>query len=435
MIGMALRQNALILLLLTVLVAIAGDWSGEFELAQFWYLPAALLLLGLAYEGWIAMRAAPSVEVSAPQRWFLGRATPVRFLISHRLSRPLAVQMAPGGAPEISMNRAPRTLTAHAHAAVGESSTATARRLGAYHWPAMRIRIGGVLGLAWWPRALPVAGEFRVVPEILREFDRVRGIGRRGGLEGQRSGSGAEILQLREYQPGDPPRAIDWKASARTRRLISRDVSEDQQLDIVLAIDAGRASGLAAGDTDRLALYANIAARLAQRAASLDDRVGLVVYAEKPLAALAPSHGAAAVARVRALLSQMSVQPVDSNPALAALRIRSLVRHRSLVVLLTDLDDASVASELRSALRLLLPKHLPFVAGVASPRVQALSAARASDELDAYRSLAAQEYGNTLQHNVMALRALGAPAVLASPHRLDQAVLEAYLNLRRRRRI
>src|ERR1700683_757580 len=102
---MALRQNALILLLLTGLVAIAGDWSGEFELAQFWYLPAALLLLGLAYEGWIAMRAAPSLEMDAPQRWFLGRPTAVRFLISHRLSRALAIQMAPAGAPEISMDR------------------------------------------------------------------------------------------------------------------------------------------------------------------------------------------------------------------------------------------------------------------------------------------------------------------------------------------
>ncbi|HWW22121.1 MAG TPA: DUF58 domain-containing protein [Steroidobacteraceae bacterium] len=433
---MALRQNALILLLLTGLVAIAGDWSGEFELARFWYLPAALLLLGLAYERWMASRAAPELQINAPPRWFLGRATAIHFLIGHRLARALTLELAPGGAPEISMDRSIRTISAAAERSTASAAVATARRLGIYPWPAMRIRIGGVLGLAWWPQVLKAAGGIRVVPEILREPDRMPGIGRLAGLEGQqRMGSGAEVQQLREYQQGDPPRAIDWKASARSRRLISRDFSEDQQLDIVLAVDAGRASALAAGDTDRLALYANVAARLAQRAASLDDRVGLVVYAERPLAALAPSHGEAAVTRVRAVLSDMSVQPVDSNPALAAVRIRSLAHQRCLVVLLTDLDDASMTGELRTALRLLLPKHLPFVAGVASPRVQALGSARATYELDVYRSLAAQEYSNTLRQNVMSLRALGAAAVLATPERLDRAVLNAYWTMRQRRRI
>jgi uncharacterized protein (DUF58 family) len=432
---LALRQNALLLLLFTGVVAIAGEWSGAPLLMQFWYLPAALLLLGLAYEAWAATRAAPTLRVTAPPHWFLGRATSLQWQIGHRLSRALTFEVAPGGAPELSMDRSVRTIRARGEGAVVTDTLATARRLGVYRWPAVQVRVGGVLGLAWWPQSLPVAGEVRVVPEILRQAEQVQGAARRGGLDGQRMGSGAEILQLRHYQPGDPPRAIDWKASARSRRLISRDYSEDQQLDIVLGVDAGRASGLAAGDTDRLALYANIAARLAQRAVSLDDRIGLVVYAERPLAALAPSHGAAAVARVRALLSQMSVQPVDSNPALAAMRIRSLVRHRSLVVLLTDLDDASVAGELRTAMRLLLPKHLPFVAGVASARVQQLGTARATDESAVYRALAAQEYSNTLQHNVTSLRSLGAAAVLAAPEQLDEAVLDAYSSLRRRRRI
>ena len=61
-----------------------------------------------------------------------------------------------------------------------------------------------------------------------------------------------------------------------------------------------------------------------------------------------------------------AVQPAaaESNPLNAVLRIRQLVRHRSLVVMLTDLDDASVAGQLASAARLLLPKHLPLVAGL-----------------------------------------------------------------------
>jgi uncharacterized protein (DUF58 family) len=432
---MGLQQNALILLLLTGLIAIAGDWSGQPELARYWCLPAGLLLLGLAYEAWIVDRAALRLELRLPPRWFLGRATIVQFEFTHDLRRRLQVELAPSAPAEVSLDRAIGSVSVPAGAAGNWTLAATARRLGRHQWPRCRTRVGGVLGLAWWNRRLGSGSEIQVVPDILRDAERAIGGLARGAQPTLRSGSGSEVLQLREYQPGDPPRAIDWKASARLRRLISRDFSEDQHLEIVVALDAGRASGLAAGDTDRLALYANVAARLAQRAAMLDDRVGLLIYAERPLVALAPGHGVAALARLRARLAEAAVQPGDSNPALAAIRIRSLVRQRSLIVLLTDLDDASAAGELRAAVRLLLPKHLPFIAGVASERIAALACAPAQDELQVYRALAAQEYCNTLARNVASLRALGAATVSAAPRELDRAVLEAYLSFRQRRRV
>ena len=432
---MGLRQNALILLLLTGLAAIGGDWSDDPSLARFWYAPGALLLLGLAYEAWVAARSRPKHQMHFPTQWFLARATALRLQISHELGRVLMFEVAPAAAAEISMDRELRTLQAQAEVCGVTLFNATARRLGRYRWPAYRIRIGGVLGLAWWPRSVAIDGEFRVIPDVVHDSERAHGANERGTQPALRSGAGSQVLQLREYQAGDPPRAIDWKATARTRRLISRDFSEDQQLDIVVAVDAGRASGLAAGQIDRLALYANVAARLAQRAASLDDRVGLVIYAERPLAAVAPGRGDSAVMRVRELLAQMSPSPADSNHALAAIRIRSLVRHRSLVVLLTDLDDASTTGELRSAVRLLLPKHLPFIASLSSQGADELARAAAGDEVEVYRSLAAQEYGNALARNVASLRALGAAAVLASPSELDRAVLQAYISFRHRRRV
>ena len=432
---MGLRQNALLLLLLTGLTAIAADWSGQPELQRYWCLPAGLLLLGLAYEAWIVGRSRVQLELLLAPRWFLGRATPVRFVFTHALRRALRLEVAPAAPAEVSMERAVGSVSVPAGAQGSWILAATARRLGHYRFPRSKARVAGVLGLAWWNRSLGAAAEMRVLPDILHDSERAIGALARGAQPALRSGSGSEVLQLREYQPGDPPRAIDWKASARLRRLVSRDYSEDQHLEIVIALDAGRASGLAAGDTDRLALYANVAARLAQRASLLDDRVGLLIYADRPLVALAPRHGIAALSTLRARLAEASVQPLDSNPALAAIRIRALVRQRSLIVMLTDLDDASAAGDLRSAVRLLLPKHLPFIAGVASERVAALAAAPARDDLEVYRALAAQEYCNTLARHVASLRALGAPAVAAVPGELDRAVLEAYLSFRRRRRV
>jgi len=431
----ALRQNALLLLLLTVLAAIAGDWSGQAQLTRYWCLPAGLLLLGLAYEAWMATRAAASLTLQLPRRWLLGRPTPVAYELRHASPRLLRFELAPAAPPEVTLDRALATVSVPAGATGRWTLAATARRLGRYSWPQSLTRVGGVLGLAWWNCPPGGSAQMQVLPDILRDNERPIGTLTRGAQPMQRVGSGSEVLQLREYQPGDAPRAIDWKASARRRRLISRDFSEDQHLEILIALDAGRASGLAAGNSDRLALYANVAARLAQRATQLDDRVGLLIYADRPLAALAPGRGVAALARLRACLAGIAVQPGDSDPALAAMQVRTLARQRSLVVMLTDLDDGSSVGPLRAAARLLLPKHLPFIASVTSERAAALAGTAAAEVLDVYRSLAAQEYSQGQARNLAMLRALGVAAVSAAPAALDQAVLAAYSSFRQRRRV
>ena len=184
-----------------------------------------------------------------------------------------------------------------------------------------------------------------------------------------------------------------------------------------------------------MSLYVNVAARFAERAASLDDAVGVVVFAAQPLAVLAPARGEAAVGRIRDLLTACRTQQSESNPVLAAARIHSMAQRRSLVLILTDLEDASAGEQLVKAVRLLTPKHLPFIAGFQSTQVEALASAPASEPLSAYRALAAVEYVNTVEGNVRALRALGAAALTARPGELDRAVIEAYRQFRLRRRI
>jgi uncharacterized protein (DUF58 family) len=196
-----------------------------------------------------------------------------------------------------------------------------------------------------------------------------RGSRQTGQQTARINGGGTEILQLREYRRGDPLRIVDWKASARRGRPISRDMTEDQHLEIMVAIDAGRASGLAAGEVDRLSLYVNVAARLAQRAAALDDAVGLLVFAAQPLVALTPARGDIAVARIRKALVACRVQPGEANAVLAAARLRALSHRRSLIILLTDLEDASATEQLVQAVSLLSPKHFVLIAGFESARI------------------------------------------------------------------
>ncbi len=431
---MSLRQNALVLAVLVALVAILGAWSGDASLAHAWYFPLALLLLGLAYERWAVSRADLTVALESQPRGVLGRASDLYLKFQHRLNRTTQVELAPEAPAVVEIDSSIRTFEVPQEGAQTQLRIVP-RRLGDHAWPSLRARIAGPLGLAWWGRRLPADFRLHVIPEHLEGAGRASGAVSAGQRASAMLGAGSEIMQLREYRPGDAQNSIDWKASARTGKLVSRDFLEDQHLEIVIAIDVGRSSALRAGTLDRLGHYANLAARFAQHAVAQDDRIGLILFADRPIAAVAPDRGLNAVARIRRVLTASKPVQAESNPLNAALRIRSLVRHRSFVVLLTDLDDVTLAGQLASAARLLLPKHLPLIASIGSPEAEHMRYRPARNWLDPYESLAAQEYSSQLDRNVRALRALGAPALIARPEHLERAVFDAYDEFRRKRRI
>ena len=430
--GASLRLNACVLILAAALFAIMGEW--EQVLAGLWRLPATLLLVGLTYESWIVSKGRLAVELQMPENLYLGRAAAIRFVCSQALKRTLAIEIAPSAPEFFEIESSVEFLRVKS----GEHSAIERRvlpkRLGSSEWPPLRTRIAGPLGLAWWPRQVACRAVVRVLPDLFRNAGEVKGVSGFGSQASIDAGGGAEVLRLRDYRAGDPPRVIDWKATARADRLISREFTQEHGLQIVIVIDAGRSSALRAGSLDRFGHYVNIAARLAQFAAEREDLVGLVVYADRPLAALPPARGPGAVARLRAVLAASRIERTESNPLYAATRVRSLVRHRSLIVMLTDIDDASAESQLAHAVRFLLPKHLPFVAGLSSAEAESMARAPARTWLDPYRALAAQEYCIGLERKARALNALGAPALVAKPEQLEHAVFAAYTTFRRRRR-
>jgi uncharacterized protein (DUF58 family) len=432
--GASLRGNAFLLVLLAVAAAIAGDWSADSHLAGVWRFPAALLLLGLAYESLLVSRGTVACELQTTEQLYLGRAALFRFVFSHSLNRILKLEVVLTPPEYFDIESQVDTLRVAGGAAAIIERRVLPCRLGAHEWRQLNARIAGPLGLAWWPRKIVCAKRLKVLPDLFHSSAEVRSVSASGSQAAFDSGAGAEVLRLREYRSGDPPRVIDWKATVRAGRLISRDFSQDHGLQIVILIDAGRSSAVRAGALDRFGHYVNVAARLAQFAVDRDDLVGLILYAERPLATMVPARGVGAVVRLRALLAAAKVERTESNPLYAATRVRSLVRHRSLIIVLTDLDDASAKSQLTQAVRFLLPKHLPFVAGLSSAAVESLARAPARQWLDPYRSLAAQEYCIGLERKVRSLNALGAPALVANPEQLEHAVFAAYANIQRQRR-
>ena len=230
-------------------------------------------------------------------------------------------------------------------------------------------------------------------------------------------------------------RSIDWKATARRGSPIVRLFANEEHVELVLAVDAGRTSGIQSGPLTRLGHYANVAARLAERSLANGDHVGLVVFAEAPIYAAVGLRGASGLKRIRGALAGMRTQARESNPLAAALRVRRLVSQRSLVVMFTDMDEGEIAGQLRRATSFLTPKHLPVVASLMDEDVLEMRWQGAKRWIDPYAMLAALEITKGARRTALHLERSGAHVVLARPAELDKRVLTAYENLRSRRRV
>jgi uncharacterized protein (DUF58 family) len=420
---------------LTALLAVAGAWTEEPAFDGAWIWPAFLLLSGLSIEAWYLRGTKLSVRMDVPARLRLGRPTAGGYVFEHNRGREVILQYARVLPAAMRQSLDVHDVTVLPDGGTRDAAELLPLRLGAGRFGEVPARLLGRFRLAWWSRKLPQDDRFRVAPDSLPGGARPIAGESAGETPRRLPGAGLELLQLRDYVSGDALSRIDWKATARRGSLISREYSEAQHLEMVLVIDAGRGSRVRAGDLDRLGLYANVAARLAEHAVSVEDRVGLLVYAERTLTACAPDRGMRAVSRLRHALENLESDRGESNPVLAALMVRKLLRQRGLVVWLTDLAEPSRNEQLLLAMQTLMPRHQPIVAAPHAAEIARLAVQSASDWRDPATILAAREHEQRARAQIALMNRRGVVVLDEPDDKLDKAVLDSYLQLRRRRRV
>jgi len=449
-----LTPLGIVALVAAALLGVVGTWSDALGSFPWWRLAVASLVVGLALEFVTVRGLRVDARWREAARLFLGRAETLELELRGETRRKLslrALPVLPHGLVLADASAHDRTSLddgiggPHVHEPIElrlpPEGSARAPivvrplRLGVHAWPTLPVRVLGPLGLAWWSRRLDPRTTSRVLPDTLGRRSVETGTAEAGGAPRPRVGSGREFDQLREYRPGDPRNAIDWKASARVSKLMTRVYSEDQHLEIMLLLDAGRTSRTEIDGMSQLGHYVNLAARFAEYCASGDDRVGLVVFADRPIRVLPPSAGLPGVVRMRGMLADLEALAVDSDPIEAALCTARIVRHRCLAIVLTDLYEPSSIARLAAAAALLAEKHLPIVVGLLGSDIAALKGVEARTWLDPYRAIAADEIDRQLRAHAARLAGLGALTLTARPAEVDRNVLELYRRLRARHRI
>ena len=183
----------------------------------------------------------------------------------------------------------------------------------------------------------------RVVgPEVLRQVKRIELRARRlvntlfsGEYRSVFRGQGIEFAEVRAYQHGDDFRSIDWNVTARMGSPYVKTFEEERELTLLLVVD--RSGSVEFGrPATKSEIAVEVAAVLALAAARQHDRVGAVIFSGGIDHVVPPGKGRTHALRVIRDLLAFTPQDRGTNLKAALAYVARLLRHRSIVVILSD---------------------------------------------------------------------------------------------------
>jgi uncharacterized protein (DUF58 family) len=176
-------------------------------------------------------------------------------------------------------------------------------------------------------------------------------------------GRGLEFAQVREYQPGDDVRSIDWNVTARTGLPHVKQFIEERDLTVVIALDISASMSFGSLDRRKSEVAAELTAVLAFSAEQNNDRAGLLLFSDEVRGFVPPRRGRPHIQQlVRRALTGSSSGQTDLERAARFLE-RVLVK-RSVVIVISDFLEVDA----RKALRRLAVKHDIIALRVIDPR-------------------------------------------------------------------
>ena len=431
----------------SVLLWLLLGWTGLGVLAAIGWLPlsawlaaAALLAALAAFDAW-RLRAEPSplVQRELPPVVPLGPELVVGLRLRPLGKRALTFELHdlhPGDWPVRGM---PRRLLLPPGRELALDYALIPGGRGRFDFSGCHLRLQSPWRL-WSQRR--TAGE----PASLRVYPNFAPLARMAGLSVEvasrsvgarlqrRRGEGTEFQELRDYRIGDSLRKIDWKATARLSRLVSREYRDERNQQVVLLLDCGRR--MLAQD-DRLAHFdhvLNASLALAYIALRQGDSVGMLACAGEDLRWLPPQQGSGGMDMLLGAGYDLQPKPVATDYLAAASALQSRQRRRAFVVLVTNVRDED-DQELRMAVRLLSRRHLVLVVSLRELALDQ-AAAHVGEEVDtAIRAAAAMDY--LAQRDAMheALRREGVAMLDVRCHELSGVLVERYLAVKRAGRL
>ncbi|MBN2476273.1 MAG: DUF58 domain-containing protein [Pirellulales bacterium] len=209
------------------------------------------------------------------------------------------------------------------------------------------------------------------VADILKKVQRIQIVANRtvndllaGQYKSVFRGRGMEFDEVREYQPGDDVRTIDWNVTARTGTAFIKRFCEERELTILFLVDVSASGAFGTAARSKLDMVVEVAALLMFSALKNNDKVGLLTFCDDVIDYFPPRKGKANVLRL--IRQLVSVEPVARQTSLeAAMEFLSRVQKRRVVAFL--ISDF-LAPQAQRALAVCNRRHDLIAITVTDPR-------------------------------------------------------------------
>ncbi|AWH19296.1 DUF58 domain-containing protein [Stenotrophomonas sp. ZAC14D2_NAIMI4_7] len=428
-----MRPAPLLLAVLLAWAALGGTVLGGLLPRWSWAAMGLAVLLLALLDAWrVARQPSPQVQRQVPEALALG----VRRQVGLRLqaARAQFVQvfdLAPGGWPVEDL---PQRLQLRAgHASTLHYHVQPPQR-GRYRFDGVHLRLRSPWRLWWQQRTLPPALEVRVYPNFVpltrfALFSADQASRLVGAHVKRRRGEGTDFHQMREYRTGDSLRQLDWKATARARKLISREYQDEKNQQLLLMLDSGRRMLASEGGLSHFDHALNASLVVAYLALRQGDAVGLFA-AGGERRWVAPQRGMGTVQHLLRASYDLQPQPVATDYLAAATEVSLRQQRRALVMLVSNVRDEDI-EDLLAAVRLLQRRHLVCVASLRERELEAVLEGEVNTLEEAAQAGATALY---LQQRAQAHDALRAEKVMVldvTADALPAALVERYLSVKR----
>jgi uncharacterized protein (DUF58 family) len=181
-------------------------------------------------------------------------------------------------------------------------------------------------------------------------------------------GRGMAFSEVRQYQPGDDVRFIDWNVSARMNDVFVKLFTEEREMTVMLLVDLSASGAFGSVARPKVETAAEIAALLAFSAIKNNDRVGLVMFTDRVEKFVPPKKGKGHVLHVVTEILEAKPEHTGTDIRAALTLLGQLARRRSVAFLVSDFQ----AQGYEHALRVASKSHDLIPIQIMDPREEAL---------------------------------------------------------------
>jgi uncharacterized protein (DUF58 family) len=159
-------------------------------------------------------------------------------------------------------------------------------------------------------------------------------------------GRGMNFEEVREYQPGDEIRAIDWNVTARLGTPFVKKFTEERELTVMLIVDVSASGNFGSTSQSKRELAAEVASLLAFSAIRNHDKVGLLLFTDRVELFIPPKKGRSHTLRIIREILFFEPEGRGTNPVLALDSLNKIVTRRAVVFFISDFQAPDFSKSL-----------------------------------------------------------------------------------------